>query len=410
MLNLNELRKSYEERKRAIAWDETQETDALKSKYKQYRDIADEEFYTQSCVKILEALKSDYDEIQGRSEFTSLELDDKKLNAVIKIYNTLKEVGEGVGKSKLIEAVEQMGGKKMKKAVRIISKGIPQDKEVFSYLATDGPICYLISPILTDRKQMKPLARDLEEKITDLLVHGEASPERGIYIKFSADPDVIKGFLFHKITTREGDKYQKLADSLVEKFIELQPESFKQANLTHKVSKLDFDIMNYLISKSERILYRQVEKISPIDKLKQEGRESYTISEAVEILGISEKGIKMNISAGRLQEHEGNIKTDSMIEYIEKIGKTQQGKKRLKIEPEEMKQAKLETLREIDKYEDVLTSQQLAKVLGVGTNNVVLNLKKFIEHKREGNRLIFYKDSAREFVEERRKTGKGWVR
>eukprot|EP00825_Cyclidium_porcatum_P008602 TRINITY_DN14299_c0_g1_i3.p2 TRINITY_DN14299_c0_g1~~TRINITY_DN14299_c0_g1_i3.p2 ORF type:complete len:201 (+),score=15.22 TRINITY_DN14299_c0_g1_i3:93-695(+) len=92
MVNISPIRKTYEEKLRALDLDKGEEMKTLDQKYAHLRQVADQGFYSQAAVSILESVKSDYEILQGRSKLASLGIDDETLDAAMKIHDVLKGV------------------------------------------------------------------------------------------------------------------------------------------------------------------------------------------------------------------------------------------------------------------------------------------------------------------------------
>lgn len=414
-LKLDSLKIAYENRARMLSHDEETKLEEIRSQYKERRNIAYDEYRSQASAEILNSLKNDYEILQERSILPMMDISEKEMKAAVKIYEALEEAGLAKDETAILRGIGRFLGKnisvrKIRKTVKAISLGNLEQREVFSYMSFSPDKCYLISP--TDGKNNESLSRNLEEKISTILEQGRVlssvKQELQEYLQFAADLGFKKGFLFFMITSK--DDYEKLSESLKSKLEELQPDEFKKASLIHRIERIDFEIMDYLISKSERTIQREKARVSPYERIKHEEKKEYSFDEAAEILGLSLKGIRRNLTMGKLQGTEDSVYTDSMIKYLEK-GKrfTASGRKRLDFETDDIEERRKIVLADANKCNDILYSKEITKVLRVSPG-AINYLKEHIAHDFEGRKLIFYKDSLIDFINHRRPTNKGWIK
>ena len=426
MVNISPIRKTYEEKLRALDLDKGEEMKTLDQKYAHLRQVADQGFYSQAAVSILESVKSDYEILQGRSKLASLGIDDETLDAAMKIHDVLKGVKKRDSMPDLVDIVGQIGGDEMKAAVRGINAGMMTKQDVFSYMATDSSgVCYLLTPVKSGVKKNKIIARELEGKVDGILDEKKVFEERTTpnptpaaigttrYLEFSTELNVNKDFLVYTIKAKNPTESERLEIALTKKIEELQPKAFDKSKLTHRVLKVEFGVINYLLSNSERTLYEQSGRIKPLEMLEQFGESAVPIDEVARITGLTTRGVRMNLAKKYFTGTEEGIEYESVRKYLEGKKQVVSGKNKLKFESSDLTERKMQALRILEakkQEEDIISTSELAKALGMGASNLTTNLRNKISGERRGLSVYWDVASAMDFVQTHTPSNKGWIK
>ncbi|MBU3906973.1 MAG: hypothetical protein KKA64_01850 [Nanoarchaeota archaeon] len=204
--------------------------------YQQQIMNIEEDYYRNASMEILSQLEADYQILQERVSLDGLSQDEiKKFNLILKAYKLIEE------------------------NLELPSPITFTKKNIFSYFTLEGKEYNLLTP--TKEKNTGGLTKSLEDKLGDILTQENISiglqtnkDNRGVIyegneinMKFSSDYDLINGFICYTIAQKNctNDEKEIFCNHLVNKLESLQPNGFKDANLTHKIMQIDSPILQY---------------------------------------------------------------------------------------------------------------------------------------------------------------------
>jgi hypothetical protein len=195
-----------------------------------------EESYKPQIVNALtQDLQSDYNCLLDACDY--IPVSDDLINEAIEAKQFL------VGKHK--ETVEQFKKFMRPELKELVEKEDPKEmrnpKEINTYVSYNGDRAYVVVPTIEGPQE--GLAKELEEKINQVIDHGEITVGRGKKLKFEGEPiGYSNGFLVFGISSNESPK--EIARYLKEKLNHpnIQPSGFEDKNLVHKSIPLEYGV------------------------------------------------------------------------------------------------------------------------------------------------------------------------
>jgi len=214
------------------------------------------EVYCQPIAeKVLKTLKGDYELMRSRSPI--LDISDKDIERAIKHKESLNEMKDDNSRRILLETITSYDSS-IKGIIEIISGNFQERRNINSFTAVFSGGVYLISPVANNPDNK--LTKNLESKIHDVVSHGSVdtrnlrdsvynnSPTDGKLTEFTADFQILNGFLVYLLKPKRGTDFINLEKGIARKLCDknIQPEGFKQANLKHDVYIIPPEVIDFL--------------------------------------------------------------------------------------------------------------------------------------------------------------------
>lgn len=410
------------------------ESQKVNERYGEQEREASERYARRASAEMLNQLRADYEVMQARSEQAQItEADVKRAEQTIQLQKIAEETRDEKAKQALLVIVDMGLDPKVMRAMDLVSGRSKTKKDITSYIAVGRAGVYLVSPF--DSTKSEGLAKNLENKIYETVDSGDVALgapkeydfKRGApvgpstHVNFSADINASNGFMIYTLAPSIPAELDKLAKMLSEKFEQLQPEGFKEANLTHRTHVIDPDVVNYFRSHNSSEMYTVEDELA---KLQSEGRTSLPYDEAARIIGRTKKAVSMLATKGIVEKTEsGEVAIASLINYIannQRRGghpKTSDSDKRsshtkISFYSPDIEATKTEAYKRLDEIEGcMLNSDNINYVLGTGSPSKPSELAKELGIKPGSDRrLYFNKEAIRQYIASRTPTRVGWAK
>jgi len=248
------------------------------------------------------------------------------------IYRRFKVIQDENLRTALMETIGDIADPQIKRALEVISQGNDcPGGEIVSYISSSANGVSILIPVR--QNESVALARNLEARVDSIISlskidsrraktipSANGTPigsERGL-IEFELEDDnFYNGFYFCTISPKVKSETGQLEVELRSKLIELQPEGFREAGLTHVVEVVEPEVLTFFRTHSGPGMS------APRDTLVEyldSGTAEISYEFAASLTERSIKSIIGLVNSGRVQAgQEGNVEINSLINYLDNV-------------------------------------------------------------------------------------------